>query len=167
MGGMFATGTGNRVVIPKRKQTRKVCLWLTLIALPIVVAIYFLIGSRMELVHTPPGEFFEVRPEWNAERRNVETQLARAYWECAVVTVQWEYPYGYSLPQKPPPEFQVDFRALSSDAAKLAPQSRERYWRRLRKVWGPRQSWREVRVWKTEWLTGPFKFWWGLKDKKD
>ena len=166
MGGMFATGTGHRFVIPKREQTRKWRLWLFLFAVLPIAAIYFSMRSQTELDPTPPSEFFEVRPEWNAERRDAEAHLARAYWHCAVETVQWQYPYGYGLPQKPPPEFQIDVRALSH-AEKVAPQSRERYWRRLRKVWGLRQSWREIRVWKTDWLTGPFDFWWGLKDKKD
>jgi len=166
MGGMYATGTGHRVVIPKPKPMKKVGLWSILIALLPIAAIYYSMRSRTELGPTPPSEFFEVRPEWNSERRDVEAHLARAYWDCAVVNLQWKYPYGFSLPEKPPPEFQIDVRALSH-VKKVAPQSRERYWQRLRKVWGLRQSWREIRVWKTDWLTRPFDFWRGMKDKKD
>lgn len=166
MGGIYETGTGHRVVIPKPKLTKKVGPWLIFIALLPFAPIYLSMRSRMELAPTPPSEFFEVRPEWDAGRRDAEAQLARAYWDCAVVKVQWEYPFGFISPEKLPPEFQIDVRALSH-AAKLAPQSRERYWQRLRKVWGLRQSWRETRVWKTDWLTRPFDFWRGLKDKKD
>jgi hypothetical protein len=166
MGGMYATGTGHRVVVPRPRQARRVSLWLFLIALVPFAAIYFSMGSRTELDPTLPSEFFEVRPEWNAERRDAEANLARAYWDCAMVNLQWKYPYGFSLPEKPPPDFQIDVRALSL-AKKVAPQSRERYWQRLRKVWGLRQSWREIRVWKTDWLTKPFDFWRGLKNKKD
>lgn len=165
MGGMYDTGTGYRLAVPKPKPTRRVGLWVILIALLPLAAIYFSMRSRMELVPAPPDEFFEVRPEWNAQRRDAEAHLARAYWDRAVATIQWKYPYGFSLPEKPPTEFQIDVRALSH-TAKLAPQSKERYWQRLRKVWGLRQSWRETRVWNTDWLTRPFDFWRGLKDKK-
>jgi hypothetical protein len=129
-------------------------------------AILHSMRTRMELAPTPPSEFLQARSEWNAERREAEAQIARAYWDCAVVTLQWKYPHGLSLPEKPLAEFQIDARSLSS-ALKLAPQSRDRYWQRLRKVWGLRQSWKEVRVWNFDWLTKPFEFWRGLKEKKD
>jgi len=129
-----------------------------LIAMFVVTVAYFAIPTRMELVSTPPSEFLQARAEWDAKRREAEARLARAYWDCALVTVQWKYPPGVNLPEKPPAEFQVNARVLA-DALKSAPQSRDRYWQSLRKVWGLRQSWREVRVWDYGWLKKPFEFW--------
>jgi hypothetical protein len=129
-----------------------------LIALLVVVVAYFAIPTRMELVSTPPSEFLQARSEWDAKRREAEAQLARAYWNCALVTLQWKYPKGVRLPETPPAEFHVDARELA-DALKLVPQSRERYWQRLREVWRMRQSWHRVRVWDLDWFTKPFEFW--------
>jgi len=139
---------------------KRVAYVVTLLALASTVVAYFAIPTRMELVPMPPVEFFEARPEWDARRLEIEQRLARAYWDCAVVTIQWKYPYGLRLPEDPPGEFQIDARLLA-DARKLAPQSRERYWKRLQNVWHLRESWHRVRVWNSGWLTKPFEFWQG------
>ena len=125
MGGATDTGAGFRIDIPKPKPVRRIGLWVILIALLVVVVAYLSIPTRMELVSTPPSEFLQARSEWNAKQREAEARLARAYWDCAFVTLQWKYPYGVSLPEKPPAEFQVDAGMLAG-AMKLAPQSRER-----------------------------------------
>ena len=137
---------------------KRVGFLVIIISLFLAVVAYFAIPTRMELVSTPPVEFLQARPEWDAKRREAEARLARAYWDCAIVTLQWKYPYGIPLPENPPAEFQVDVRVFA-DAMKLAPQSRNRYWQRLGEVWRLRQSWHEVRVWDFDWFTSPLKFW--------
>ncbi len=137
-----------------------------LLALAIAIVGYFAVPTRMELVSAPPLGFFESNSKWDSKRIEIERRLASAYWDCAVVTIQWKYPYGVSLPEDPPGEFRVEGRALS-EAQKLAPQARERYWLRLQRVWHQRQSWHEERIWNLTWLTNPFEFWHKALDTKN
>ncbi len=163
MGGDYDTGVSPRFVY-QPKRDRRLHIWLILIAVLILIPIGLSVRRRMELVSEPPQEFFAVRPGWSAERREAEARLAREYWECAVATVQTMYPYGFGLPESPPPEFRIDAEALS-EGVKETPETRQRYWQRLRKVWGLEQAWRESYGWDTDWLIRPFTFWRGLKNR--
>jgi hypothetical protein len=118
------------------------------------LAILFVYRSTnvvMRLRPEPPPEFFELRAERNAERREAEERLARAYWDRAVQFVQWRYTYGSSLPDEPPPEFTVDVQGFPGALAN-APATRARYWQRIRKVWNLPQAWRKTIAWDTNWL---------------
>jgi hypothetical protein len=137
---------------------KRIAFVLILVAVSGGIVAYFVRPTRMELVSTPPPEFLQPSPEWDARRREIEAQVARAYWECALVTLQWRYSYGVRLPETPPDEFQVESRVPAA-AVKLARQSRQFYWDRLRKAWDLPQSWRQVRVWDFEWFDKPLEFW--------
>ncbi len=166
MGGLYETATAlETVIVPKPKRTKNVPLWLTCFAVLGLATIYLSRHSRMELVPSPPNDFSEVRLAGKAGRQAAEARLAPAYWACAVETLQWEYPHGFELPEEPPAEFNIDAGALP-DSIKGAAQSREFYWRQLRKVWGLPQSWKSVYVWDFEWLTKPFEFWLSLLDQQ-
>lgn len=43
----------------------------------------------------------------------LEQRIAHAYWDSALMNIQWKYPRGHSLPVAVPPEFGIDAPALA------------------------------------------------------
>jgi len=156
MGGDY--NAAYKLKIRKPDPSRRVRPWLLLVLLGVpLLLIYLCIRSVRRLAPEPPAEFFEARPEWNAETRKAEQRLALAYWKMAATKVQWDYPYGSALPKQPPPKFQIDVSQIIGQAT-VPPDSGERYWQRLRNVWSLTPSWRESYEWNTGWLTRIFWF---------
>src|SRR5438552_7599206 len=52
-----------------------------------------------------PKEFVDISSIGNRRQRLTEERVAKAYWDCVVNNIQWEYHYGSSLPQNPPQDF--------------------------------------------------------------
>src|SRR5205809_7127946 len=48
-----------------------------------------------------PKEFVDISSIGNRRQRLTEERVAKAYWDCVVNNIQWEYHYGSSLPQNP------------------------------------------------------------------
>jgi len=116
--------------------------------------------SRLN-VNMPP-EFVDASSGHVAENAS-EEKIARAYWECAVDTIQWKYGYSDSLPQDPPSEFRANLKnegvfwvglskafiwvgkllhkggEMRTDTNIIghaaAPSTRARYWDKLRQAW--------------------------------
>ncbi|MBV9183373.1 MAG: hypothetical protein JO356_18890 [Acidobacteria bacterium] len=100
----------------------------------------------------PPG-FYEPSPTITAAQKRLEERVAWAYWESALMDVQWKYPHGHPLPYDPPPEFQVNALALEPVASD--PVTRQVYWRRLQHVWYDPDTWAEDYDWDWEWANQP------------
>lgn len=146
MGGNYSVPV-YRGARPKPK--RRVGRWVMAIALGLGLA-YILTRPVMRLRSDPPAGFFEVRRDWDAKRRAAEEQLARAYWETALNSVQWRYSYGTSLPDNPPPEFKLEEKSWQGGVSEPAAATRARYWRQLRRVWVSPQTWEKSYEWDTE-----------------
>ena len=117
---------------------------------------YFSTQSVTRLRADPPAEFFD--PSANPDHPEVEEQLARAYWNSAVRDLQRTYKVRTILPEQPPPEFQI----LPQDAIDVSSKtnldaSRDRYWQKVRKVWGKPQVWEESFEWNPDWIVSPLK----------
>ena len=105
----------------------------------------------MQLQPEAPAEFIEQSPNWNAKRRAREEEVAQAYWQVAVVSLQEKYPFGSELPVDPPPEFQIDNKYVAPGGAKAFSETRALYWENLRRSWVQPQSWVERHEWNTQW----------------
>jgi hypothetical protein len=105
----------------------------------------------MQLLPEAPAEFIEQSPDWNAKRRAREEEVAQAYWQVAVVSLQEKYPFGSELPADPPPEFQIDKKYVAPGGAKAFSDTRAVYWENLRRSWVQPHSWVERHEWNTQW----------------
>jgi hypothetical protein len=124
------------------------------ILLPLlVVALYAYLSTDtvIRLRPVPPPEFFDVEPDWSAERRATEERLAQAYWERARNVLRGRYTFGSVLPETPPEEFKVEVQDISKTLAN-SPEVRSRYWRNLRRVWLLPKSWEKHYQWNPKWL---------------
>jgi len=109
---------------------------------------YASIKATFRLRGEIPPRFIETTSS-SADQQSVE-RTARAYWDCAVIQIQWKYGHGYPLPQEPPPEFTLakeDYNAVATD-----PATRAHYWRRLQAVWSVPSTWRKSYEWDFTWM---------------
>ena len=116
-----------------------------------VLGVYLSRGAVMQLQPEAPAEFIEQSPNWSAKRRAREEEVAQAYWQVAVVSLQEKYPFGSELPVDPPPEFQIDNKYVAPGGAKAFSETRALYWENLRRSWVQPQSWVERHEWNTQW----------------
>ena len=89
-----------------------------------------------------PKDFTDDSKSWSPQRRAQEERIARAYWQCALSNVQWNYGYGHRLPDDPPAEFLVTTKDVGTAAADTG--SRLRYWHNLQRVWYVPTNWEKV-----------------------
>src|SRR3989442_15514656 len=84
--------------------------------IPIIIIVVLIASSYRAKYHLqtqmPAGFFNE-----NNSRNPTDEKIAWAYWETALMEVQWKYGYSHPLPADPPPEFQIDGRALGPAAS--------------------------------------------------
>jgi hypothetical protein len=104
--------------------------------------------GRYHLRTEMPAAFFQV--DTNAKRPSIEERIAWAYWETAVMEIQWKYGYYHPLPSDPPAEFQIDARALGPEAAD--PATRMLYWHRLQRIWYLSETWQRDSGSEFSWL---------------
>ena len=115
----------------------------------ICLASYASIRSEFRLRQDMPVEFFDpshVPPG----KRTSEEKVARAYWNCAVTQIQWKYGYAHRLPEDPPDDFTLTTEQAGSAAKD--PALRERYWQKLRALWGVSTMWERRYEWNTDTL---------------
>ncbi len=124
--------------------------WPAVLVATLIFLGYLFIQPAARLTPEPPAEFFESRPEWSASRKAIERRLAQVYWQKAQTVIQWRYPYGSTLPVQPIPEFNVDPQ-MHVGTVSVPADARERYWRRLRSVWGLPNVWKTSYEWNDEW----------------
>jgi len=151
MGGDYSTG--GRAGIGKGRSIGIPHLRLVLVVVGVALVLAFLfIRPVARLAENPPAEFTNPRAEWDAPRKELEHNLALAYWQRAKIDVQFDFLFGSELPEQPPASFKIDPSEFPGNPAAFA-DSRARYWRRLRRVWSRPQSWKTSYEWNTEWVT--------------
>src|SRR2546426_8103412 len=117
----------------------------------LAVAVAFCLLSyrpRSHINAQMPSEFLDASSVDSPRQRVVEERLAKAYWNCVVNNIQWEYSYGSRLPQDPPPDFvltRADFAAGDS----LFPRTASL--RRGQQVWCLAQTGRKRCQWGITW----------------
>ena len=89
-----------------------------------------------------PKDFTDDSKSWPPPRRAQEERIARAYWQCAINSVQWNYGFGHRLPDDPPADFLITAREVGTAATDTG--SRIRYWRNLQRVWYVPTNWEKV-----------------------
>src|SRR5438093_7442337 len=104
-------------------------------------------------------ETFRLKPEMPREfvdfsgasmQRAGEERIARAYWDCAMLRIQWKFAHGQHLPEEPPREFAVALP--DSVGTTLDASSRIRYWRKLQSVWYMPTVWHKTYEWDFNWI---------------
>src|SRR6266536_1550851 len=98
-----------------------------------------------------PSGFFE--EENKSQKPSLEQKIAWAYWESALMDVQWKYQRSHPLPMNPPAEFRVEASALGPKASDSA--TRELYWRHLQRVWYEPDTWQKDYGWDFGWVSDP------------
>jgi len=109
--------------------------------------VYASISPTFRLRGEIPPQFVETTKP-SADQQAVE-RTARAYWDCAVIQIQWQYAYGSPLPQDPPPEFAL----AREDKIATDPATRLYYWHRLQAVWSVPSTWKRGYRWNFDWTT--------------
>jgi hypothetical protein len=128
-------------------------LFFPIILLFVLLLRFALLGGsqdkgRYHLRTEMPAAFFQV--DTKSKKPSLDERIAWAYWETAVMEVQWKYGYYYPLPPDPPAEFQIDATALGPEAAD--PATRMLYWHRLRRIWYLSETWQRDSGWGFSWL---------------
>ena len=100
-----------------------------------------------------PEDFIEVPGSGAPEKQAAEEKIARAYWDCAVKVIQWEYGFGQTLPPQPPVDFRITKNDSEIDAVEAA--GRAHYWLRLQKVWYAPSIWKRNFEWDFSWVHRP------------
>jgi hypothetical protein len=130
-----------------RHQTDKLLIPFGLVIVLFVTSYRAKYHLRSEM----PTAFFE--QDQQPRKPLLDQKIAWAYWESALMNVQWKYPYSHPLPPDPPAEFQVDAKALGPTASD--PGTRMLYWRRLQRVWYMPETWQKDYGWDFSWLGDP------------
>src|SRR5437868_2294947 len=102
---------------------------------------YAAVQPKFTLRSDMPAEFVDETSAMPVKKRVLEEKTAKAYWNCAVTQMQWTYGYGHRLPEDPPSEFVINVPELGPAAND--PGTRDRYWRRLQRVWYVPTSWKK------------------------
>ena len=121
--------------------------------IPIILGAFFVgisYRARYHLRPDMPAAFFT---QEKSGKPTLEQKIAWAYWETAVLNVQWRYPYSHPLPIDPIPEFQIDAKALGPGASD--PATRLLYWRRLQEIWYLPETWQKDYGWDFSWVRHP------------
>ena len=112
------------------------------IAVIIIVVIgivgYASLRSELRLRRDMPAQFFD-SSRFTQQKRVLEEKVAKAYWNCAVNQIQWQYGYGHRLPEEPPLEFSVSIDEIGPAVRDEAMRRVE--WQRLRQVWNVSEVW--------------------------
>jgi hypothetical protein len=109
------------------------------------IVAYASFQPTLKLKSEMPGAFINESSSWSPQKRTQEEKIARAYWQCALNSVQWNYGFGHRLPDDPPPEFLVTEKDVGTAASDVG--SRDRYWHNLQRVWNLPNSWEESYGW--------------------
>jgi hypothetical protein len=122
--------------------------------IPIILLVVFIASSyraKYHLRNEMPGAFFQ--EDRKSKTPSLDEKIAGAYWERALMEVQWKYGYSHSLPPDPPAEFQIDAAGLGPGGAD--PAARMLYWHRLQQIWYSPETWKKEYGWDLTWLGDP------------
>jgi hypothetical protein len=89
----------------------------------------------------------------NLPNRELQREIAMAYWRVAQTNVQYKFSYGHPLPGDIPAEFSIAPGALGPNASD--PAIRLFYWRRLQEVWFLPEIWNKNHEWDWSWVGDP------------
>lgn len=120
---------------------------------------------RLHLQADAPADFADQSPYWNPKHRAREVEMARAYWQAAVASLQGKYAFGSELPADPPAGFQVDTQYAPPGGPKALAESRAHYWGKFRASWGQRQFWVEGQPENESWTARLRRVWEQIKAK--
>lgn len=123
---------------------------------PIIALVIFLLLSyrpKSHLISQMPDGFFPGASSTHVYASENDKRIAWAYWETALMNVQWKYSRNSTLPADPPSEFRVDIRALQPATPEA--ELRQLYWRRLQQVWNSPDSWKNDYQWDFGWVRDP------------
>jgi len=119
--------------------------------LAVVVLLFLSYRPKYHLRSEMPTAFF---PEQTASGRpSLDEKIAWAYWENALMDIQWKYPHGLTLPIDPPTEFLISAKALGPGATD--PATRLLYWGRLQQIWYLPETWKKEYEFDWTWLSSP------------
>lgn len=111
---------------------------LAIVVLVLGIVAYASFRSEYRLPEKMPREFFDPASV-PAKKRATEEAIAKAYWDCAVKQIQWQYGYAHRLPEQAPPDFAMSRKLMGADD----PVVRDHYWRKLRAAWTVSSVWEE------------------------
>ena len=121
--------------------------------IPIMVGVALIVSSYRAKYHLRtdmPAGFFQ---DTKSKKPSLDSKIAWAYWESALMEVQWKYPYSHPLPPDPPAEFHIDAQALGLPASD--PAIRALYWHRLQQLWYQPETWQKDYGWDISWASDP------------
>ena len=110
---------------------------------------YASIKATFRLRPEMPREFVDAKGP--ATQRLQEERMARAYWDSAMLHVQWKFARGQRLPDEPPREFTISLPDSGGTTSYAT--TRIRYWRKLQSVWYAPGSWHKTYEWDFNWIT--------------
>jgi hypothetical protein len=128
---------------------------IVIVTLAIGIFVVATIRPKLKLRPEMPAEFVAAQASWSAQKRAEEERIAGAYWECVETVIEQEYGFRRQspLPLEPPPEFTV--AADEKGPIPADPETRARYWRRLRGLWYTPGIWEKVYEWDFSWMSDP------------
>ncbi len=97
------------------------------------MVLYASIHPVMRLRSEPPPTFLKSKTNLKAAGAQNRLHIAQSYWNTAAEYVSEKYPYGQTLPTRPPEEFTL---AMGVDYA-----TSSLYWQRLRGMWSQPDIW--------------------------
>src|SRR5487761_503588 len=128
---------------------RKTADRILIVLIPAVWFVYESTRPLLRLRARAPAQFMGATASSGAGGSTGEEAIAKAYWDCAVTLIQWQYTYGSALPELPPDDFRIYGKGAGGGQADAT--SRLRYWRGLRRLWMSPETWDSSREWSTQW----------------
>lgn len=136
-------GTASQGGVPKRGGHT----WLWVLLILVGFFVFQSLRAEMRLRSDPPASVVGARLNSTDAEYRSQVRMARACWDYAIHSLQDNYPYGQSLPRRPP-------HSASNSVGKATPISVQ-CWTRLRSAWTRRESWVEKYEWDTSWISNP------------
>lgn len=132
-------------VEPARQQPqRQGALGLVVVMLLGGMVLYESVHPVMRLRSEPPPAILKSRTYRNATATRGQEHIAKSYWSTAAEYVSEKYPYGETLPSRPPEGFTL---AMGGDYA-----TSSLYWQRVRGMWNQPEMWVRSYQLDTAWI---------------
>lgn len=141
IGDMY--GTSPQDEVPKRGGHT----WLWVLLLLVGFFVFESLQPEMRLRSDPPSSFVGAKLTSSKAEYRSQVRMAKACWDYAIRSLQDSYPYGQSLPRRPP-------HSAGSSIGKATAIS-VLCWPRLRVAWTQQESWVKKYEWDTSWISNP------------
>jgi hypothetical protein len=121
-------------VEPARQEPRRQgVLGLVVVMILGGMVLYVSVHPVMRLRSEPPPTLLKSRKTLKAAATQAQNTVGQSYWSTAAEYVAEKYPYGETLPARPPEGFAM---AMGADYA-----TSNLYWQRLRGLWDQPDMW--------------------------